>query len=110
MLNLTEKFSQWHRDCLKSTYMDDSVDAVSTEEDRVKLYTHLSVLWKKADRDIYARKWQSNSVNVLQHIPLQDAVPEIDMHYKSLPSIKTPLCVMEGQRQHLDIQSKSIRR
>ncbi|XP_065941558.1 uncharacterized protein [Magallana gigas] len=72
---------------LKSTYMDDSMDSVSTEEDGVKLYRQLSALWEKAG--MYARKWLSNSVGVLQHIPPEDVVPEVDLHDNSLPSVKT---------------------
>lgn len=37
--------------------MDDSVDVVFIEEDRVKFYMYLLVLWKKVDCDIYVRKW-----------------------------------------------------
>uniref|UniRef100_A0A8W8P1X9 CCHC-type domain-containing protein n=1 Tax=Magallana gigas TaxID=29159 RepID=A0A8W8P1X9_MAGGI len=72
---------------LKSTYMDDSMDSVSTEEDGVILYRQLSALWEKAG--MYARKWLSNSVGVLQHIPTEDVVPEVDLHDNSLPSVKT---------------------
>lgn len=63
------------------------MDSVSTEEDGVKLYTQLSALWEKAG--MHARKWLSNSVSVLQHIPPEDVVPVVDLHDNSLPSVKT---------------------
>ncbi|XP_052710974.1 uncharacterized protein LOC128185417 [Crassostrea angulata] len=72
---------------LKSTYMDDSMDSVSTEEDGVKLYRQLSALWEKAG--MYAWKWRSNSVGELQHIPTEDVVPEVDLHDNRLSSVKT---------------------
>lgn len=72
---------------LKSTYMDDSMDSVPTEEDGVKLYRQLSALWEKAG--MYARKWLSNSVSVLQHIPPEDVVPEVDLLDNSFPSLKS---------------------
>ncbi|XP_062566818.1 uncharacterized protein LOC134229116 [Saccostrea cucullata] len=39
---------------LKSTYMDDSMDSVASDEDGVKLHSELSTLWGKAG--MYARK------------------------------------------------------
>lgn len=72
---------------MKSTYMDDSMDSVSTAEQGIELYHDLSELWKRAG--MYARKWLSNSETVLQHIPKQDRAKEVDLSDGELPSIKT---------------------
>jgi len=44
---------------LESTYMDDSLISVETEEQAVKMYKDLKWLWKQAGMD--AKKWVSNS-------------------------------------------------
>ena len=55
---------------LQSTYMDDSMDSVLTDELGVDLYEQLSKLWGKAG--MHTHKWLSNSPVVLRKIPLQD--------------------------------------
>ena len=48
---------------LKSTYMDDSMDSVITDDDDIELYKQLSELWGKAN--MYTHKCLSNSPVVL---------------------------------------------
>ena len=60
---------------LKSTYMDDSIDSVQTDETGVKLYHQLRSLWCKAG--MQARKWVSNSEKVMAEIPTEDQAAEL---------------------------------
>lgn len=62
---------------LKSTYMDDSVDSVATTEEGCELYRQLSRLWESAG--MHARKWLSNSSEVLSNIPPEDRASEINL-------------------------------
>ena len=72
---------------LKSTYMDDSMDSVGTEEQGMALYSELSTLLTKAG--MHARKWLSNSPQVLKGIPSRDRKSEVDLDNGQLPSMKT---------------------
>ncbi|KAK3102963.1 hypothetical protein FSP39_015321 [Pinctada imbricata] len=72
---------------LKSTYMDESLDSVETEEDGITLYNQLSDLWRRAG--MYARKWLSNSKSVLKEVPETDRALEVDLDGGYLPSVKT---------------------
>ena len=72
---------------LKSTYMDDSMDSIGTEEQGMTLYSELSTLLTKAG--MHARKWSSNSPQVLKGIPSQDRKSEVDLDNDQLPSMKT---------------------
>ena len=72
---------------LKSTYMDDSMDSVSSEEQGVDLYKQLSRLLTKAG--MHGRKWLSNSPTVLKDILLQDRKAKVDLDNEQLPSTKT---------------------
>ncbi|XP_070549582.1 uncharacterized protein [Ptychodera flava] len=72
---------------LKSTYMDDSMDSVKTVSDGIRLYGELSELWSTAR--MHARKWQSNSADVLAKIPTKDRSCEVDLDKDGLPSMKT---------------------
>ncbi|MCG8112261.1 MAG: hypothetical protein N0E59_16010, partial [Candidatus Thiodiazotropha taylori] len=72
---------------LKSTYMDDSMDSVGTEEQGMTLYSELSSLLTKAG--MHARKWLSNSPQVLEGIPSHDRKSEVDLDNGHLPSTKT---------------------
>ena len=60
---------------LKSTYMDDSIDSVETDESGVELYHQLRALWAKAG--MYARKWVSNSEKVMAEIPIEDQAEQL---------------------------------
>ena len=72
---------------LESTYMDDSMDSSPSEEECVKLYEELSALWGSAG--MHARKWLSNSEQVLEKIPEEDRAAEVDLDKGHLPSVKT---------------------
>ena len=72
---------------LKSTYMDSSMDSVKDLLTGIKLYEELSSLWKLAA--IHARKWISNSPEVLTMIPVDDRASEIDLSRDKLPVVKT---------------------
>ena len=92
---VTQHHAQIHRTeyplaaetALKSTYMDDSMDSVSNDEQGIELYKQLSQLWHGAG--MHARKWLSNSPVVLNEIPPVDRASEIDLKEGFLPSIKT---------------------
>ena len=72
---------------LQSTYMDDTMDSVPDVDSAVALYEQLCSLWSSAG--MKARKWLSNSSEVLANIPQQDRASEIDISCEDLPSIKT---------------------
>ena len=82
-----EKYPMAAETVLKSTYMDDSIDSVPDERQGIELYNQLSELWGKAG--MYARKWLSNSVTVLQNIPQEDRASEVELDGGYLPSVKT---------------------
>ena len=72
---------------LESTYMDDSIDSVEDEQSGIKLYHELRELWAKAK--IEARKWISNSPEVLAEIPVEDQASEIVINDGQNPTTKT---------------------
>lgn len=72
---------------LESTYMDDTMDSKETDEEGKELYRQLSTLSNSAN--MYARKWLSNSTEVLKNIPESDRANKIDLDAGELPSIKT---------------------
>ena len=72
---------------LESTYMDDNMDSVEDEKIGIELYEELSQLWKLGN--MHARKWLSNSAEVLENIPVEDRAKEIDLSVDDLPSVKT---------------------
>ena len=72
---------------LKSTYMDDSIDSVETDEIGVKLYRQLSSLWNHAG--MQARKWVSNSEAVMEAIPVEDQAVQLTITDDKYPVVKT---------------------
>ena len=72
---------------LESTYMDDSIDSVEDDKDGVQLYHELKELWAKAKME--ARKWVSNSPQVLAEIPVEDRASEIVINDGQNPTTKT---------------------
>lgn len=60
---------------LKSTYMDDSIDSVEDETTALQLYQELQQLWQIAG--MQARKWVSNSKEVVAAIPKEYRASEI---------------------------------
>ena len=71
----------------KSTYMDDSMDSMSDDSQGIELYRQLEELWNKAG--MHARKWLSNSIKVLEKIPIEDRASEVDINEDPLPMVKT---------------------
>lgn len=69
-----------------STYMDDSMDSVQDYKTGIAVYHQLSELWKRAGMN--ARKWLSNSQNVLECIPPEDRAQEADLNSQGLPTTK----------------------
>ena len=71
----------------KSTYMDDSMDSVLDDSQGIELYKQLDELWSRAR--MHARKWLSNSPQVLKKIPIEDRASEVDINKDPLPTVKT---------------------
>ncbi|XP_065195672.1 uncharacterized protein LOC135827076 [Sycon ciliatum] len=71
---------------LESTYMDDSMDSVRSDEEGVELVRQLSALWHKAS--MHPRKWLRTSTAVLQTIPEEDRAEEINLTKGELPNVK----------------------
>ena len=70
----------------KLTYMDDSMDSVLDDSQGIELYKQLDELWSKAG--MHARKWFSNSSQVLEKIPIKDRASEVDIDKDPLPTVK----------------------
>ena len=70
-----------------STYMDDSMDSLLDDSQGIELYKQLDELWSKAG--MHARKWLSNSSQVLEKIPIKDRASEVDINKDPLPTVKT---------------------
>ena len=63
------------------------MNSVPDDSSGVELYKQLSGLWGKAG--MHARKWLSNSEEVLKGIPSEDRALEVDLERGNLPSLKT---------------------
>ena len=72
---------------LKSTYMDDSIDSVENDDDRVELYLQLKALWGNAGMQV--RKWISNSPKAIEAIPTEERATEIVINGGQDPITKT---------------------
>ena len=72
---------------LKSTYMDDSMVSVKDVATAIELQKQLAGLYHTAN--MHARKWLSNSPDVLQNIPTADHAVAVDLDKGKLPSVKT---------------------
>ncbi|XP_028413247.1 uncharacterized protein LOC114536094 [Dendronephthya gigantea] len=72
---------------LKSTYMDDSIDSVDTEEEGIELYQQLDGLWSL--EGMKARKWISNSSKVISATPEEDRATEFNLGGQKDPVVKT---------------------
>ena len=70
----------------KSTYMDDSLDSVRDNQTAIQLFEELQGLWAKAG--MKARKWLSNSPEMLTKIPQELRAYEINLK-DSVPTAKT---------------------
>ena len=71
----------------KSTYMDDSMDSVLSEDLGIELYKQLSFILPKAG--MHARKWLSKSSKVVAQIPVHYRKVEVDLDHNELPCAKT---------------------
>ena len=72
---------------LKSTYMDDSLDSVEMVQDGIQLYKELDSLWGIAG--MKARKWVSNSLEVVAATPEADRATELPITAGQEPVVKT---------------------
>ena len=72
---------------LKSTYMDDSIDSVETVQDDIQLYKELGSLW--GITGMQARKWVSNSPEVVAATPEADRATELQISEGQEPVVKT---------------------
>ena len=63
------------------------MDSVIDDSQGIKLYKQLDELWSKAG--MHARKWLSNSSQVLGKIPIKDRASEVDINKDPLPTVKT---------------------
>ena len=84
---LSEQFPLASDTILKSTYMDDSMDSVDSVNDGVELYRQMSELLGQAD--MHARKWLSNSDEVLKNVPPEDQVTEMEIEGDHMYGAKT---------------------
>lgn len=66
---------------------DDSMDSFPTVGDCKEHYEELSALWGAAG--MHARKWLTNSEQVLEKIPEEDRAAEVDLDKGDLLSMKT---------------------
>ena len=70
----------------ESTYVDDVLDSVDSEEKAILLCKQLIQMWDLANMTI--RKWISNSPKVLEMVPPEKRAIEVDLS-KELPTTKT---------------------
>ena len=84
----SKEFPHASETVLKSTYIDNSVDSVDTEEEGIGLYQELIKLWGLAN--MHAKKWILNSLTVAQHIPINERASCMSFDGdKILPCVKT---------------------
>ena len=73
---------------LKSTFMDDSMDSVKSVEAGLSMHKDLSELYNSAG--MHARKWVSNSKQIMEVIPVDDRASNLNLNEDtSLPIVKT---------------------
>ena len=72
---------------MKSTYMDDSINSVETVREGIQLYKELDSLWGIAG--MKARKWISNSSEVVEVTPKADRATELKITEGQEPVVKT---------------------
>jgi len=81
------KFERAAETVLQSTYMDDSMDSVVTENEGISLYKQLSELWEKAG--MHAHKWLSNSQVVLEVVPPQERAFQLELDLNKSLAVRT---------------------
>ena len=67
--------------------MDDGKDSVLDNSQGIELFKQLDELWSRAG--MHARKWLSNSPQVLEKIPIEDRASEVDINKDPPPIVKT---------------------
>ena len=85
----------------KSTYMDVSLDSVRDNDSAIQLVQELQELWAKAG--MKARKWLSDSSEVLAAIPKKLRANGIDLN-DSLPATKTLGVASAAGRPNLQLK------
>ena len=70
-----------------SMYVDDLLDSCETVQDAITLQSELSDLL--ASGGFRLRKWASNNLEVLCHIPEEDRLPSLEINEQETPSTKT---------------------
>ena len=91
---------------LKSTYMDDSMDSVETEEDGIELCHQLKELWSLAG--MQARKWVSNSPKVIAATPEEDRATKVSLQDNQDPVIKALGLSWESEEDVLSISTADV--
>ena len=81
-----DEFPRAAESVLESTFMDDTLDSVSTVCDGVQLYKDLLALWSGAG--MTARKWLSNSPEVLEAISAESRAKEINLQTHEFLAVK----------------------
>jgi hypothetical protein len=82
-----EKYPLAAETVINCTYMDDSMNSVENEVKGIDLYNELTELWGKAG--MCARKWLSNSTEVLNKIPVELRASQVNLSESELPTVKT---------------------
>jgi len=72
---------------LKSTYMDDCIDSVSTVEEAIELVRGLTEIWKHAGMEVH--KWLTNKPAVIEVIPVEKRAKEFRLEEESEIAVKT---------------------
>ncbi|XP_014672135.1 PREDICTED: uncharacterized protein LOC106812706 [Priapulus caudatus] len=81
---------------LHSTYVDDVMDSVISEQSGVELRREITDLLGTAGFVI--RKWMSNSINVLRDVPENERALNIELDSNYLPAIKTLGLIWDASR------------
>ncbi|KAJ8033444.1 hypothetical protein HOLleu_23686 [Holothuria leucospilota] len=92
---------------LKSTYMDDTMVSVENIEKAVKLYHELRELWGQAGME--AKKWLSNSKQVIEQIPQELRVKEVNLTENELPSVSTLGLSWAAEQDHFKFKTSADR-
>ncbi|KAJ8049534.1 hypothetical protein HOLleu_02319 [Holothuria leucospilota] len=92
---------------LKSTYMDDTMVSVENIEKAVKLYHELRELWGQAGME--AKKWLSSSKQVMEQIPQELRVKEVNLTENELPSVSTLGLSWAAEQDHFKFKTSAVR-
>ena len=90
----------------KSTYMDDSMDCVETEEDGIELYRKLEELWSLAG--MQARKWVSKSPKVIVPTPEEHHATKVSLSDNQDPVIKALRFSWESNKDVLSVLTADV--